>query len=55
VISTERSAAIVMAGCHTLAFTDGILVGDPIEKQTFAGMKFKLTADGQRMSSGPGF
>jgi len=51
----ERSAAIVMAGCHTLAFTDGILVGDPIEKQTFAGMKFKLTADGQRMSSGPGF
>jgi cation-transporting ATPase 13A1 len=43
-----------MGGCHTLAFTDNQLVGDPIEKQSFDGMKFKQSGDGSRVSSGPG-
>ena len=34
----DRNTALVIAGAHTLAFTDGNLVGDPIEKQSFEGM-----------------
>jgi hypothetical protein len=39
--TVDRNVAVVMGGCHTLAFTDNMLVGDPIEKQSFDGMKFK--------------
>ena len=53
--TTDRNAAVVMGGCHTLAFTDKQLVGDPIEKQVFAGMKFRMPEDGSRQASGPGF
>ena len=55
VITVDRMAALIMGGCHTLAFTDNQLVGDPIERQTFAGMKFRQAPDGSRTSSGPGF
>lgn len=44
-----KETLIVLAGCHTLAMADGMLVGDPIEKQAFAGINFKH--DGQRTSS----
>jgi len=54
VLSKERHAAIVMGGAHTLAFTDDALVGDPIEKQSFEGIKFNQNAQGQRESTGPG-
>lgn len=45
---------MVIAGCHTLAQTDGNLVGDPLEKQSFEGIKLKQAADGSRVSSGFG-
>jgi len=32
IFSNDRNVAIVLAGCHTLANTDGILVGDPLER-----------------------
>lgn len=54
VYNKDRQSAIIMGGCHTLAFTDGTLIGDPLEKQAFDGMKFKQATDGQRVSSGPG-
>jgi hypothetical protein len=37
-----------------LANTDGNIVGDPLERQAFEGMKFKQNQDGARISSGPG-
>jgi len=42
----------VLGGCHTLAMADGKLVGDPIEKQAFEGIKFRH--DGQRTSQPQG-
>lgn len=36
----SKEAQIVLGGCHTLAMADGSLVGDPIEKQAFIGIKF---------------
>ena len=38
----------MLAGCHTLAMAEGNLVGDPIEKQAFEGVKFQH--DGRRTS-----
>jgi len=32
VYSYDKKALTVLAGCHTLAVADGVLVGDPIEK-----------------------
>lgn len=43
----------MLGGAHTLAFTDGLLVGDPIEKQSFEGIKFKQNEAGLRESTGP--
>lgn len=40
VLNVERDTTITLGGAHTLAFTDGALVGDPIEKQCFDGIKF---------------
>jgi len=37
----SREALIVLGGCHTLAMAEGQLVGDPIEKQAFDGIKFQ--------------
>lgn len=34
----DKRALTVLAGCHTLAMADGMLVGDPIEKQAFEGI-----------------
>ena len=42
-----------MGGAHTLAFTDDTIVGDPIEKQCFEGIKFTQNAAGLRESYGP--
>ena len=50
----SRDALIVMGGAHTLAITDGLVIGDPLEKQAFEGIKFRQAADGTRVSSGPG-
>jgi hypothetical protein len=44
----SKDALIVLGGCHTLAMAGDKLVGDPIEKQAFAGIKF--THDGRRTS-----
>jgi cation-transporting ATPase 13A1 len=41
----------VLGGCHTLAMAEGQIVGDPIEKQAFEGIKFKH--DGRKTSTGP--
>jgi hypothetical protein len=32
VSKNSKDALIVLAGCHTLAMADNVLVGDPIEK-----------------------
>lgn len=37
-----------------MAFTDGNLIGDPIEKQAFEGLKFKQSTEGTRVSTGNG-
>lgn len=42
-----------MGGAHTLAFTDDAIVGDPIEKQCFEGIKFTQNEAGLRESYGP--
>jgi len=54
VFTTDKNAALVIGGAHTLANTDGNLIGDPIEKQTFEGIKFRQAGDGSRVSSGHG-
>jgi cation-transporting ATPase 13A1 len=36
----SKEALTVLGGCHTLAMAEGNLVGDPIEKQAFAGINF---------------
>ena len=53
VFSKDKNTAFVIGGAHTLALTDGNLIGDPIEKQVFEGIKFRQAADGSRVSSGP--
>lgn len=45
----SKEAQIVLGGCHTLAMAEGNLVGDPIEKQAFEGIKFQH--DGVRTSA----
>ncbi len=52
VIQQDRHAHLVLAGCHTLAMAEDQLVGDPIEKQAFEGIKYKH--DGRKTSSGSG-
>jgi cation-transporting ATPase 13A1 len=44
----DRHAHLVLAGCHTLAMAENQLVGDPIEKQAFEGIKYKH--DGKKTS-----
>lgn len=44
----DRHAHLVLAGCHTLAMAEDQLVGDPIEKQAFEGIKYKH--DGRKTS-----
>ena len=44
----SKEALIVLGGCHTLAMAEGNLVGDPIERQAFDGIKFQH--DGRRTS-----
>lgn len=44
----SANALIVLGGCHTIAMAGEELVGDPIEKQAFTGIKFKH--DGRRTS-----
>ena len=53
VFSKDKNTALVIGGAHTLAMTDGNLIGDPIEKQAFEGIKFRQATDGTRVSSGP--
>jgi len=45
----SKEALVVLAGCHTLAMAEGNLVGDPIEKQAFEGIKYRH--DGRNKSS----
>ena len=40
VLKQDKNTAIILGGAHTLAFTEGAIVGDPIEKQCFEGIKF---------------
>jgi manganese-transporting P-type ATPase len=44
----NRDTLLVLGGCHTLSMAEGNLVGDPIEKQAFEGIKFKH--DGRKTS-----
>lgn len=53
VFSKDKNAALVLGGAHTLAFTEGALVGDPLEKQSFEGISFRQNALGARESYGP--
>lgn len=53
VLGQDKNTALVIGGAHTLAFTDNTLVGDPIEKQCFEGIKFTQNAQGLRESTGP--
>jgi cation-transporting ATPase 13A1 len=46
----SQRALAVLGGCHTLAMAEGNLVGDPIEKQAFEGIKWKH--DGRKTSTG---
>lgn len=52
VLQHDKNVAYVIGGCHTLAFAEDNLVGDPLEKQSFEGLKFKQAQDGTRVSSG---
>jgi len=45
---------LVIGGAHTLAIAEDVIIGDPLEKQAFEGIKFKQATDGTRVSSGPG-
>lgn len=54
VSSKSRDAMFVMAGAHTLAVAEDLLIGDPLEKQAFEGIKFRQATDGTRVSYGPG-
>ena len=53
VLSQDRHTAVTIGGAHTLAHADGAIVGDPIEKQCFEGIKFEQNKFGLRESSGP--
>jgi len=53
VFKKDRSSALSIAGCHALAYTDGAIVGDPLERQCFEGIGFKLAEDGSRTTMGP--
>lgn len=53
VIKEDRNTALVLGGAHTLAFAEQNLVGDPIEKQCFEGIKFTQHPGGMRESFGP--
>ena len=53
VLAADKNTAIVIGGAHTLAFAEEALVGDPIEKQCFEGIKFSQNAQGLRESTGP--
>jgi magnesium-transporting ATPase (P-type) len=44
---------LVLGGAHTLAVAEEIVIGDPLEKQAFEGIKFRQATDGTRVSSGP--
>lgn len=44
----DKKALTVLAGCHTLAVAENVLVGDPIEKQAFEGLGYKH--DGRKTS-----
>ncbi len=44
----DKNALIVIGGCHTLAVAEGVLVGDPIEKQAFEEIQWKH--DGRKTS-----
>jgi cation-transporting ATPase 13A1 len=54
VASKSRDALLVIGGAHTLAIAEDVIIGDPLEKQAFEGIKFKQATDGTRVSSGPG-
>lgn len=54
VSAKSRDAMLVLAGAHTLAVAEDNLIGDPLEKQAFEGIKFKHATDGTRVSYGPG-
>jgi hypothetical protein len=40
VFAADRMCATIIGGCHSLAFTDGNLIGDPLEKLSFEAAKF---------------
>ena len=52
VASKSRDATLVIGGAHTLAVAEDLLIGDPLEKQAFEGLKFRQATDGTRVSSG---
>lgn len=52
VASKSRDCMLVIGGAHTLAVAEELLIGDPLEKQAFEGIKFKQASDGTRVSSG---
>ena len=52
VASKSRDALLVLGGAHTLAVAEELVIGDPLEKQAFEGIKFRQASDGTRVSSG---
>ena len=54
VFAKDKNTGLIIGGAHTLAYTDGNLIGDPIEKQAFEGLKFKQSSEGTRVSTGNG-
>jgi len=49
VAKVSEHASKVIGGCHTLAYADKVLMGDPIEKQSFQGLGW--AHDGARVST----
>ena len=46
--ANQKGVMMVVGGCHTLSVADGVLVGDPIEREAFEQMGWKH--DGRRTS-----
>ena len=41
IFQSDKMCGLIIGGCHTLANTDGNLVGDPLEKTFFELSKLK--------------
>lgn len=46
-----QESKFVIAGCHSLAYIEGELLGDPLEKAALESLKWTITRDGNAVST----